>query len=295
MVMVTGYQFKISIMRIQMVYCQRDSNDIGNIKREVCGIENPTVQGGFYRASEYGIPESDTTCQPGIPAMTAVKGFFAGCTPFEGAFFTFLLITWLSTKLDTVKVWNPSLFDYNNLERLNSNKPICPCSTTRMPYHTFISLSPTLHQVCSSDFVSDRWVSVLKNSASSTVLLNSNFTTDWHYQASSQFQLLSNLCQLANKTIDDAIRRFKYQSFVAPNLFSEDSFNAYFNRTFTQLFQSTTSYFSVLVETERLLLQVDQLSAVPVKDVRVMVNSNLRVNVTLNVTTNKYSSHVSLS
>ncbi|CAF4169089.1 unnamed protein product [Adineta steineri] len=118
--------------------------------------------------------------------------------------------------------------------------------------------------------------------------------TDWRYRASSQFQILSNLCQLANKTIEDAIRRFKYQSFVASNLLSEDNFNAYFNRTFTQLFQSTTSYFSVLVETERLLLQVDQLYAVPIKDLRLVMNSNVRVNVSLNLTTNKYTSHLTL-
>ncbi|CAF1434225.1 unnamed protein product [Adineta steineri] len=339
-VLVSGVKFIVHIFGAQITYCQRDSNDIGNIKRETCGIENPIIQGGFLPASDDGTPMTDVTCKLVVPGFTPVKGFFAGCTPFEvrqntnvrkfvqlikrlnmfkkveertennikqqkiftrvyimlllGSFFTFLLITWLSTKLETVKVWNPSLFDYNNLERLNSNTLICPCSTTLIPYHTFISLSPSLHQVCSSDFVSDRWISVLKNSISSKMILNFYFVTDWLHRGSSQFQLLSNLCQLANRTIDDAIRRFKYQSFVTPNLLSEDNFNAYFNRTFTQLLQSTTSYFSVLVETERLLLQVDQPSAALIKDVQYIFNSNIRVNVTLNVTTNKYSSHLTL-
>ncbi|CAF1310468.1 unnamed protein product [Adineta steineri] len=294
MVVVSGVKFKVDIFGSQITYCQRDSNDIGNIKREMCGIENPIIQGGFLRASDDGAPMADITCKPSVPGLTPVKGFFAGCTPFEGSFFTFLLITWLSTKLDTVKVWNPSLIDYNNLERLNSNTLICPCSTTLIPYHTFISLSPSLHQVCSSDFVSDRWISVLKNSTFSKTFLSINSVTDWRYRASSQFQLLSNLCQLANRTIDDAIRRFIYQSFAVSNLLSEDNFNAYFNRTFTQLLQSTTSYFSVLVETERLLLQVDQPSTALIKDVQYIVNSNIRANVTLNVTTNKYSSHLTL-
>ncbi|CAF1027849.1 unnamed protein product [Adineta steineri] len=294
MVVVAGARFMVSIIGAQITYCQRDNNDIGNIKKEVCGIENPIIQGGFFPKSYDGVPIRDPTCQSYIPTLIAVTGFFAGCTPFEGSFFTFLLITWLSTKLDTVKVWNPSLFDYNNLERLNSNTLICPCSTTSIPYDKFISLSPTLHQVCSSEFVSDRWFSVLQNSLSTDFIVNSNFATDWRYRAGSQFQLLSNLCQLANRTIADAIRRFMYQSFVTPNLLSEDNFNAYFNRTFTQLLQSTTSYFSVLVETERLLLQVDQPFAVPVKDVGNMFNSNVRVNVTLNVTTNRYSSHLTL-
>ncbi|CAF0909239.1 unnamed protein product [Adineta steineri] len=294
MVGISGFKFFAQIIRVLITYCQRDSNNFGNIKKEVCGIENPIIQGGFFPASNSGVAIPDQTCRSNRPDTTAVKGFFAGCTPFEGSFFTFLLITWLSTELITIKVWNPSLFDYNNLKRLNSNTLICPCSTTAMPYHTFSSLSPTLHQVCSSDFVSDRWISVLKNSLSSNTVISSLFATDWRYRASSQFQILSNLCQLANKTVDDAIRRFKYQSFVASNLLSEDNFNAYFNRTFTQLFQSTTSYFSVLVETERLLLQVDQLSAVAIKDVKLMMNSNIRINVTLNATTNKYTSHLTL-
>ncbi|CAF1250710.1 unnamed protein product [Adineta steineri] len=294
MVLVSGVKFRVDIFGAQITYCQRYSNDIGNVKREMCGFENPIIQGGFLRASDDGTPMADITCKPAVPSPTPVKGFFAGCTPFEGSFFTFLLITWLSTKLDTVKVWNPSLIDYNNLERLNSNTLICPCSTTLIPYHTFISLSPSLHQVCSSDFVSDRWISVLKNSTFSKTFLSINSVTDWRYRASSQFQLLSNLCQLANRTIDDAIRRFIYQSFAVSNLLSEDNFNAYFNRTFTQLLQSTTSYFSVLVETERLLLQVDQPSTALIKDVQYIVNSNIRANVTLNVTTNKYSSHLTL-
>ncbi|CAF1043100.1 unnamed protein product [Adineta steineri] len=265
MVLVSGVKFKVDIFGAQITYCQRDSNDIGNIKRETCGIGNPIIQGGFLPASDDGAPMQDITCEPAVPGLTPVKGFFAGCTPFEGSFFTFLLITWLSTKLDTVKVWNPSLIDYNNLERLNSNTLICPCSTTLIPYHTFISLSPSLHQVA-----------------------------DWRHHGSSQFQLLSNLCQLANRTIESAIHRFIYQSFAVSNLLSEDNFNAYFNHTFTQLLQSTTSYFSVLVETERLLLQVDQPSAALIKDVKYIVNPNIRVNVTLNVTTNKYSSHLTL-
>ncbi|CAF1356663.1 unnamed protein product [Adineta steineri] len=294
MVVPSGVKFMVNVFGAQIAYCQRHSNDIGNIKRETCGIENPVIQGGFLPASDDGTPMQDITCKSVVPDFTPVKGFFTGCTPFEGSFFTFLLITWLSTKLDTVKVWNPSLFDYNNLERLNSNTLICPCSTTLIPYHTFISLSPSLHQVCSSDFVSDRWISVLKNSIYSKMILTFDLVTDWRHRGSSQFQLLSNLCQLANRTIESAIHRFIYQSFAVSNLLSEDNFNAYFNRTFTQLLQSTTSYFSVLVETERLLLQVDQPSAALIKDVQYIFNSNIRVNVTLNVTTNKYSSHLTL-
>ncbi|CAF3928555.1 unnamed protein product, partial [Adineta steineri] len=171
MVAITGFKFLALILGTPIIYCQRDSNDTRNVKKEMCGIENPIIQGGFFLKSNIGLPIPDQSCTSSISDSNAVKGFFAGCTPFEGSFFTFLLITWLSTELMTIKVWNPSLPHYNNLKRLNSNTLICPCYTTTMPYDTFIALSPTLHQVCSSDFISDRWISVLKNSLPTNIVI----------------------------------------------------------------------------------------------------------------------------
>jgi hypothetical protein len=121
-----------------------------------------------------------------------------------------------------------------------------------IPYEKFMSLSPTLHPVCSSDLVSEHWISILM-----PIILSKN-SRDWRNQAGPQFQLLSDLCRLANKTIDDAIRRFIKQSFITSNVLTKFDFDTQLNTTLDQFFQSTIIYFSQLIDTVRLLMQVDQ-------------------------------------
>jgi hypothetical protein len=81
---------------------------------------------------------------------------------------------------------------------------------------------------------------------------------DWRNKAASQFQLLLHLCQFANKTIDDAVRRFNEQSFITSNVLAETDFNIQLNATLNQLFDSVVINFYVFIDIVRLLMQVDQ-------------------------------------
>ncbi|CAF0878310.1 unnamed protein product [Adineta steineri] len=81
---------------------------------------------------------------------------------------------------------------------------------------------------------------------------------DWRTRAHSQFQLLSELCELADKTIDDHVHRFRSQSFIASTALTEFEFETQLNATLDQFYQSTTDDFGLLVETVRLINQVDQ-------------------------------------
>jgi hypothetical protein len=170
-----------------------------------------------------------------------------------GSFLVLLLFTSLDTQTVTITVTNPSLTTFNDLQVLYSDSLKCPCSTVAIPYQKFLSLSPILHQVCSSDFVGDSWLSIMEQST------NPYWSTDWRNIAAAQLKLLSNLCELANNTIDDAVNSFLLQSFVASTALTEINLNAQLNGTLNQLFQSTVVYFGFLVDTAQLLLQVDQL------------------------------------
>ncbi|UJR12441.1 hypothetical protein I4U23_016617 [Adineta vaga] len=157
------------------------------------------------------------------------------------------------TKMLTKTVSKPPLIDYERLQIEHFDTLRCPCSTMIIPYKNFISLSPILHQVCSSDFVSDRWFTLLGN-------IRSGYNTlDWRNRALSQFRLLADICQLANRTIDDAVNRFRFQSFSASIVLTKNAFEKQIDVILELLFQSTTDYFSLLLETTRILMQVDQL------------------------------------
>lgn len=121
-------------------------------------------------------------------------------------------------------------------------------------------MSPMLHTVCSSDFVDARWIEILRNS------VTQRMSNDWRNRAAPYFQLLSNLCTLANGTISDGLRRFFLQSFVASSVLSEGSFDVQINASLRQFFQSTFRSFDSLIDPVRLLVQVDQPQMGPSED-----------------------------
>lgn len=115
---------------------------------------------------------------------------------------------------------------------------------------------------------------------------------DWRNQAALQFQLLSDLCQLANKTIDDAIRRFMVQSFITPTILTESDFNTQLNATLNQFRQSTNLYFDFLVDSVRLLTQVDQPFMGTLKATDSDFEPNIIRNMVKNDTNGQQSLHV---
>ena len=171
---------------------------------------------------------------------------------FVGAFLVLILFTSLKTDTTTIIITNPSSTDYKSLQNQDRDELKCPCSSMTISYHRFLSLSPRLHQVCSSDFVRDPWISITMSVIFQLVSI------DWRNQGGPQFQLLSDLCHLANKTIEDAIRRFFAQSFISSNVLSEDDFETQFNATLDQFIESTTTYFGQIIDTVDLLMRVDQ-------------------------------------
>ena len=81
---------------------------------------------------------------------------------------------------------------------------------------------------------------------------------DWRRKLYSYFQLLSNLCQLSRKTVDESIQRFLSQSFVLSNIINESDFNKQFDTILDQFYRSTIIYFNLMIDTIQRLIQVDQ-------------------------------------
>ena len=162
-----------------------------------------------------------------------------------------LLFTSFSTQMSTMTVDNPSLTTYQNLQISYPNSLRCPCSMTKISYERFVSLSPTYHQVCSSDFVREEWIPLL-------MVTHITLNLDWASRSVHQFRLLSTICQLVNSTISDAVEELIVQSIVTSNVLTEDDFNAQLNTTIKQYLQSIVINFGLLVDTVQLFTHVDQ-------------------------------------
>ena len=156
---------------------------------------------------------------------------------------------------------------YKQLEMVYSDTLKCSCSKTTILYNKFTLLSVRLHQVCSSDFVSDRWISQLKSS----MLLNNN--NDWRQKAHSEFNLLSNLCELAKMTVDNSVNEFLSKSFVTSNMISEINFLNQLDGIFSQFTNLIKINFNILLDTISLTIDVDQ----PLKGFIVDIESDFQM------------------
>ncbi|CAF4117366.1 unnamed protein product, partial [Adineta steineri] len=163
-----------------------------------------------------------------------------------------IIFTSLSTQTVTITESNPSLMTYDRLQAMYSSTLKCPCSNTVIRYDTFMSLFPTLHQVCSSGFIHDSFLSVLNGK------VFSGSTNDWTNRAFSHFQLLMDLCRLANETSKAAVDRFIMRFIVISNVLNENDFNTQINVTLDQFYQSTIADFRFAVDIQRLFVQIDQ-------------------------------------
>ncbi|UJR12721.1 hypothetical protein I4U23_016895 [Adineta vaga] len=175
---------------------------------------------------------------------------------------------------------NPTIKTYNSLEIIYASTLRCPCSNKTISYKNFLYFSPVFHQICSSSFVQNGWIEMIKLNAGILSL------DDWRNKAYPQFQILSDLCQLANKTIIDAIDRFLNQFFISSSLINENDFSKQLNTTLNLFYNSTVYNFIFLKDIVSLIMQVDQFYMGPMQitssDDKLGVKMNLMFNETNN-------------
>ncbi|CAF4056791.1 unnamed protein product, partial [Rotaria sordida] len=112
----------------------------------------------------------------------------------------------------------------------------CPCSRISLSYGEFVAFETRFHQVCSSDFVSDRWIKAINSGSNSTYF----FTLDFRTDGSAIFQALASLCHLSKDNTIQSIASFTKESFISPQVLSESVFRLQVNVSIEQ-FQSTAS------------------------------------------------------
>ncbi|CAF1391349.1 unnamed protein product [Adineta ricciae] len=169
-----------------------------------------------------------------------------------GSIITLCLFNSLNTEITIISISNPSLTSYNLLESKYSTTLQCPCGNQTIPYKTFLSISPIFHQICLSGFVTTDWIEEMINS------MMTDHTYDWRVNAYKQFQILSDLCQLANQTINIALNQFLLQSFISSSIINQMDLNTQIYTSLNQFYQSTTYNFALMKDIIQIIQQVNQ-------------------------------------
>ncbi|CAF0768552.1 unnamed protein product [Adineta steineri] len=134
----------------------------------------------------------------------------------------------------------PSQTQYENLLMLNSTTLQCPCHNISIPYKHFITINNTFHQVCSSDFVKEKWIDFLFIGGK----WRNYDRVDLRSRGAAYFDLLSALCKISKITINNAIEQFLDDVFISATVVSQSEFNMHMNVIINQFKTNTPARFS---------------------------------------------------
>lgn len=126
--------------------------------------------------------------------------------------FILLLLTSFNAETINIVISNPTS---HQIESLPENR-ICPCSKISFSHATFVLMNASLHQVCSSDFISDQWISSLFYEKNASRFL----PVDFRSIGFAQFQALASFCRLSTMHINRIISLFGSTSFISSHLVS---------------------------------------------------------------------------
>jgi hypothetical protein len=143
-------------------------------------------------------------------------------------------------RVHTVTVENPSQTIFENLYDKYTTTLQCPCSRIVNSYELFTSLSPILHPVCSSLFISEAWIV----SISSLNTEDSDYDAiDFRVAGPSFFNTLATLCLLSNLTINDAWYVFGQTPLITDETLIQSEFYARTKVAIEQFQNNTISEF----------------------------------------------------
>ncbi|CAF4212546.1 unnamed protein product [Adineta steineri] len=123
----------------------------------------------------------------------------------------------------TVNIASPTLTKYEQLYSKYSQTLICPCKHISINYEKFLSIEYTLHQVCTSFFITDEWIAYINVPGTGYYV-----TDDFRVTGPYQFETLRAFCELINNALQYYLLSPVLMNITAlnsslPSQYSQDS------------------------------------------------------------------------
>ena len=113
-------------------------------------------------------------------------------------------------RTEQITIHNPPQSIYELLLKKYPQTLSCRCRHTTIPFRTFTTISTDFHPICSSEFISYRWIERLFDEK-----IGYYFQLDFRSIASGYFQLLASFCTLANETVHQVLDDFLSSTFLS--------------------------------------------------------------------------------
>ncbi|CAF1400997.1 unnamed protein product [Rotaria sp. Silwood1] len=111
----------------------------------------------------------------------------------------------------------------------------CLCSRVSISYGKFISIQTRFHQICSSDFISNRWIKAIH------IGLNITYFSayDFRPEVSAMFKSLESFCRLSKDYAIQSIDSFNNNLFISQEVLTEPVFQSQTNFIIDQFLLSS--------------------------------------------------------
>jgi hypothetical protein len=167
-----------------------------------------------------------------------------------------VLYTSLINITQTITVDAPSVTKYTQLHSKYSQTLTCPCTTISINYGKMLHLHYTLHQVCSSVFVTQSWIQYL----SVYQTQRNPYIDDFRWSGMTVFEALRTICVLIDQTITNRLMQFYANQYVTAAVTSSEVFSSQVEAFISQFISSVTNDFLLSLLTIRDTTQSNALA-----------------------------------
>jgi hypothetical protein len=162
----------------------------------------------------------------------------------------------LRTQMRTID--NPSLDKFEELNSLHASTLSCPCTNFSMSHSRIMSIAPQYHQICSSQFLEDYWLSYFDRVEKDMGTLEL-IALDFRVLGQSFFDLMRIFCQTSNQTVRDATRVFRTMRLATVNALPRSQFDLETRARLERFQRQTIATFLHLMELIRSAIQTNGL------------------------------------
>ncbi|UJR07197.1 hypothetical protein I4U23_011485 [Adineta vaga] len=178
--------------------------------------------------------------------------------------------TLFSVQIKSISIPSPSQDTFNNLYEKYSDSLRCECSQLSISYSDFIQITPTMHQICSSDCISPIWYNRFFEQNITFLYISSSADFIWPLY----FPMLQSFCFLVNRTITDSIRVLKTTSFINNEILPQWQFDEQAQRLIDTFTNETVSEFTRMFALIRNATAASQFVTVPSSNAQFIVKSD---------------------
>ncbi|CAF1183739.1 unnamed protein product [Rotaria magnacalcarata] len=166
-----------------------------------------------------------------------------------------IVYTSLATATKTLTLKQPTSDQYAQLYDKYQASITCPCTQISIDYGIFIHVNYTLHQVCTSAFVTKDWVTYLR------IAQGTQFFSVFDFRLTSQFTfpVLRSLCQLVNDAILNSLAHFYVTQYVSGYVIPSSLLESQAQALVNELRASTINEFSGSLDIVRQTTQANAL------------------------------------